>query len=94
MAGISRGSIQSYLYEFVWRKMKTKDRVDAFNELLQSIRKKCPIEDIDAENNSDFNFEEDAETTQFIEKFCPENSYDSDASIEIEDPEKTTDVDL
>jgi hypothetical protein len=41
-----------------------------------------------------YRFEEDAETTQFIEKFCPENSYDSDASIEIEDPEKTTDVDL
>ena len=74
--------------------MKTKDHVDAFNELLQSIRTKCPIEDIDAENNSDFTFEEDAETTQFIEKFCPEHNYDSDASIEIEDPEKTIDVDL
>jgi hypothetical protein len=78
MAGISRGSISAYLREFMWRKIKTKSRIDAFNVLLTLIRNQYSIEEIDFNDLNDFTFD--------VEPNDVEPDLDSDEEIEtIED---------
>ena len=78
MAGISRGSISAYLREFMWRKIKTKSRIDAFNVLLTLIRNQYSMEDIDFNDLNDFTFD--------VEPNDVEPDLDSDEEIEtIED---------
>ncbi len=92
MAGISRGSIQMYFTEFIWRKQKTKHRLfkhRAFNELLNTIRRKCPINELDDDDAADFRFQEDDEICKIIEEHSILDSdfdNDSDASIDVEEP--------
>ncbi len=54
MAGISRGLIETYLQEFMWRKMKTANRVDCFNKLLSVVRDQYPVVEIEPEDRNDF----------------------------------------
>ncbi len=69
MSGIKRGSIQSYLFEFMWRKMKCVDRNDAFNKLLAAVRFHIPVEELGDEDLADFRLEMDEETLNQYDQY-------------------------
>ncbi len=62
MAGVSRGSLTSYLKEFMWRKMNSTKRIDAFNLILNVIREKYRLAEKGEMNRTDFTFIGDHES--------------------------------
>ena len=54
MAGIARGSITTYLQEFMWRKMRTTHRSDAFNKIMCVLRDKYKLATKDHDDYADF----------------------------------------
>ncbi len=72
---------------WIYLEKKTRCRLEAFNEVLQAVRRHCPINEMDVEDVADFQFQENDETLLIYKRYgVMDADYDSDESIDVDEP--------